>query len=160
VSEGLVGAGLRVIAVDESPEMLEEAKKKLGSGVEYKLGSAERLPLPDCEVDFAFANMLLHHVESPGVAVREMARIVKPGGKVVVTDLDRHTASFLRTEHRDRWMGFDRREVEDLFSGAGLIDVRVLGIGEECCATSEKGERAEIGIFAAVGVKPAHNTIK
>jgi ubiquinone/menaquinone biosynthesis C-methylase UbiE len=162
MSEGLLAAGARVVAVDDSEEMLSQARAKLGvnKGIEFRLGSAEKIPVPDGTADFVFANMVLHHVEHPGVAVKEMARILKPGGRVVVTDLDRHDAVFLKTEHHDRWMGFDRAAVREFISAAGLEEATVVGVGELCCATSSCGEKAEISIFAAVGRKPTHKTIK
>ena len=96
VTEGLLERGLRVIAVDRSEAMLEEMRRKFGDGaaVEYRIGEAESLPLADGSVDYVFANMYLHHVESPPEAIREMARIVKPGGRLVITDLDRHDLRF------------------------------------------------------------------
>jgi ubiquinone/menaquinone biosynthesis C-methylase UbiE len=162
MSEGLVNLGLNVIAVDESHEMLAEAKKKLESNpnVEFRLGSAEKIPIVDESVDYVFANMLLHHSDSPELAVREMSRITRSGGVVVLTDLDEHDAMFLRTEHHDRWMGFGRDIVRTWFQLAGLEDIIVTDIGENCCAKSESGEVAAVSIFAAVGRKPAHKIIK
>ena len=83
-----------------------------------------------------------------------MARILKPGGRVVVTDMDAHAFTFLRDEHHDRWMGFERRDVSSWFREAGLTDVRVEGLGDECCATSNCGGDAAVGIFIAVGTGP------
>jgi ubiquinone/menaquinone biosynthesis C-methylase UbiE len=56
--------------------------------------------------------MLLHHVEVPPEAIREMVRVLTPGGIVVITDLDEHTDERLRDEHHDRWMGLCREESE------------------------------------------------
>lgn len=156
VTEGLVERGLRVIAVDQSANMLAVlAEKFAGRGdVECRLGSAERLPLADASVDHVFANMYLHHVEDPAAAIVEMARVVKPGGKLVVTDLDSHEHEFLRTEQHDRWMGFERGQVRRWFEDAGLADVRIECAGADCCATSAEGEGASISIFAALGVRP------
>ena len=156
VTEGLLRRGLRVIAVDRSEAMLEEMRRKFGAGgaVEYRLGEAESLPLADGSVDYAFANMVLHHVESPPVAIREMARIVKPGGRLVITDLDRHDFDFLRTEHCDRWMGFDRPDVARWCAEAGLVDVKIDCVGENCCAASQSGcGEAAVSIFVASGTK-------
>ena len=156
VTEGLLRRGLRVIAVDRSEAMLEEMRRKFGDdvAVEYRLGEAESLPLADGSVDYAFANMYLHHVESPPVAIREMARIVKPGGRLVITDLDRHDFDFLRTEHCDRWMGFDRPDVARWFAEAGLVDVKIDCVGENCCAASQSGcGEAAVSIFVASGMK-------
>jgi ubiquinone/menaquinone biosynthesis C-methylase UbiE len=156
VTEGLLRRGLRVIAVDRSEAMREEMRRKFGDdvAVEYRLGEAESLPLADGSVDYAFANMYLHHVESPPVAIREMARIVKPGGRLVITDLDRHDFDFLRTEHCDRWMGFDRPDVARWFAEAGLVDVKIDCVGENCCAASRSGcGMAAVSIFVASGMK-------
>jgi ubiquinone/menaquinone biosynthesis C-methylase UbiE len=156
VTEGLLGCGLCVIAVDRSEAMIEEMKKKFGTGaaVEYRIGEAESLPLKDRSADYVFANMCLHHVESPSTAIREMARILKPGGRLVITDLDRHDFDFLRTEHCDRWMGFDRPDVARWCAEAGLVDVRIDYIGENCCAASQGGcGEAAVSIFVASGMK-------
>ncbi len=156
VTEGLLKRGLRVIAVDRSGAMLEEMKKKFGpdTAVEYRVGEAESLPLDDGSVDFVFANMYLHHVESPAAAIREMARILKPGGRIVITDLDRHEFDFLRVEHFDRWMGFDRPEVTRWLAEAGLTGVSIDCVGENCCAASQSGRgEAAISIFVAWAVR-------
>ena len=127
VTEALLSKGLRVIVVDQSEEMLAAMRYKFGARaeVDYRLGVAEHLPLEDAAVDYAFANMYLHHVEDPPAAIREMARIVKPGGWLVITDMDTHTYEFLRKEQHDRWLGFDRADIRRWFEEAGLHDVLV-----------------------------------
>jgi ubiquinone/menaquinone biosynthesis C-methylase UbiE len=154
VTEALLARGVRVIAIDQSPPMLDALREKLGL-VDCRVGTAERLPVSDGEVDYALANMFLHHVADPPGAIREMVRTIKPGGRLVITDLDRHDHEFLRTEHHDRWMGFDRGEVERWLADAGLVDVRVAGLDETCSSTSAGGEAAAIGIFLATGDRPA-----
>jgi ubiquinone/menaquinone biosynthesis C-methylase UbiE len=157
VTEGLLERGLRIIAVDRSEAMLAEMKNRFGEdgAVEYRMGEAESLPLEDSSVDYVFANMFLHHVEAPPAAIREMARILKPGGRLVITDLDRHEFDFLRREHCDRWMGFDRPDVARWFAEAGLVDVEIDCVGENCCAASQCGcGAAAVSIFAALGTRP------
>ena len=120
------------------------------------MGEAESLPLDAASVDYAFANMFLHHVEDPAATIKDMARTLKPGGKLVITDLDEHTHEFLREEQHDRWLGFKREAVAAWFEAAGLTNVIVDCIeGEECCATSCtcSDEHAEISIFVASGQK-------
>jgi len=156
ITKGLIDKGLKVIAVDQSEAMLEEMKKKFSSaeGIEYRLGEAEKLPIPDGAVDYAFANMYLHHVESPRKAIKEMVRILKPGGGLVITDMDEHEFKFLKEEHQDRWMGFKREDVRRWFEEAGLKNVMVDCVGENCCAQSSCGdEYASISIFVASGEK-------
>lgn len=155
VTEGLIHKGLKVIAVDQSEAMLEEMRKKFAGakGVEYRVGEAEKLPVPDSTVDYAFANMYLHHVEIPLEAIKEMVRILKPGGKLVITDMDEHRFDFLLKEHQDRWMGFKRGDITRWFGEAGLKDIVIDCVGECCAQSSCEDEIAEVSVFVASGVK-------
>jgi ubiquinone/menaquinone biosynthesis C-methylase UbiE len=152
LTEELLSRDLRVVAVDQSSEMLDLMQRKFlhSNDIEYKQAQAdERIPLPDNSVDYAFANMYLHHVESPLEAIREMARITTFGGRVVITDLDAHTYEFLREKHHDRWMGFERDDITVWLKEAGIDR-----IGEDCCDTSCDGTTtARISIFGAWGTK-------
>ncbi len=156
ISEGLIRAGLQVIAVDQSEAILKEMKKKFADieTIDYRVGQAQNLPISDAMVDYAFANMYLHHVESPPKAIEEMVRILKPEGKLVITDLDEHEFDFLREEHHDRWMGFKRADIVEWFQSVGLREIRIDSIGTCCEAQSScGGEFASIGIFIASGGK-------
>jgi ubiquinone/menaquinone biosynthesis C-methylase UbiE len=116
ITEGLIQRGVRVIAVDQSSAMLAEMKKRLGALAEvaYCVGDAEAVPIRECSVDYVFANMYLHHVENPLVAEREAVRILRPAGKLVITDLDEHDFKFLREEQHDRWLGFKTKGCVEL----------------------------------------------
>ncbi len=157
ISQGLIEEGLRVIAVDQSEAILNEMKAKFDRypAIDYRVGNAEDIPIPGETVDYAFANMCLHHVESPPDAIREMARILKPGGKLVITDADEHEFEFLREEHHDRWLGFKRTDLRTWFEAAGLLYVRVDDAGT-CCEVQSTchDDFARIGIFLASGQKP------
>jgi len=162
VTEALLAAGLSVFAVDQSPEMLAQLTSRFAHTHPGRVlplrGAAEALPLPHASVDFVFANMFLHHVDDPLAAIREMARILRPGGRLVLTDLDSHGHGFLLREHHDRWPGFARAEVAAWLSAAGLEGPRVDCCGPEgevCCADSRDGaDSARVSIFAASGRKP------
>jgi ubiquinone/menaquinone biosynthesis C-methylase UbiE len=154
LTEGLLKRGLKVIAVDLSNEMLEILKTKFNqyTQVFYLQGESESLPIKDQSVDYSMANMYLHHVEAPLLAIKEMKRILKPGGKLVITDLDTHDYEFLRTEQYDRWMGFDREDIRRWFIEAGLKNISIDCVGGECCTKSIEGcEEAKISIFIAYG---------
>lgn len=156
ITEELLKHGVRVIAVDQAENMLEQMKKKFGSkaSVEYRLGDAEHLPIESESVNYAFANMYLHHIEHPAVAIQEMVRILKSGGKLIITDLNAHNFEFLAKEQHDLWLGFKQQEIKRWFEEAGLNDVIVESAHATCCAASEcNAERAEISIFLASGVK-------
>ncbi len=81
-------------------------------------------------------------------------RILRPGGKLFITELDEHRFDFLRTEHYDRWMGFKREEIKNWLVMAGLRNVTIDYLGEDCCAKSCSGEKqARVSIFVASGEK-------
>lgn len=154
ITEGLLTKGVKVIAVDQSEAMLIQMKKKFPHDVDYRVGTAERLPIPDDTVDYVFANMYLHHVNSPPDALKEMTRILKKGGILVITDLDEHDFEFLRTEQHDTWMGFKREDIRTWFQDAGLESIVIDCTDESCCAQSDCGsEYANISIFLASGRK-------
>jgi len=156
ITSGLLKKGLEVIAVDFSEAMLKEMKRKFNGRekIDYRLATSERLPIENESVDYVFANMFLHHVESPEISIKEMTRVLKYGGKVVITDLDDHKYEFLRTEQHDRWLGFRRDDIANWFMDAGLKNVKIDCVGEDCCAESDTSEdTASISIFLAVGEK-------
>jgi DNA-binding transcriptional ArsR family regulator len=123
--------GLSVIAIDNSSRMLDAARTKLRAAgiddVELRAGDAGALPLADAEVDAAFAHMVLHYLPSPGEAVREMGRAIRPGGTVVIVDFVRHQHEWMRQELGVAWLGFSDDEIRAWFDEAGLahFDVQV-----------------------------------
>jgi ubiquinone/menaquinone biosynthesis C-methylase UbiE len=125
----LAQLGMRVVAIDHAPRRLEAARavfEKDGiTNVELRGGEAQALPLGDASVDAAFAHMVLHYVPQPAEAIREMARIVKPGGRVVVVDFVQHEAEWMREELGVLWLGFPSEEVVRWLADAGLRDVRI-----------------------------------
>ncbi len=126
----LVGVAPRVrqaYGFDNSPEMLEVARANLSgqANVELRLSDGSSLPLGDGTVDTVFANMYLHHAPDPSAAIREAARLLRSGGRLVITDVDQHQEEWMRTEMADLWLGFDREQVAGWFRTAGLTEVQV-----------------------------------
>lgn len=157
ITEGLIQRGLNVIAIDQSEAMLAEMRRKFSAvrEIDYRYGTAECLPVADASVDYVFANMYLHHVDEPIVAIREMVRLLKRGGKLIITDMDEHQFEFLRNELHDRWLGFRRTDVATWLVQAGLEQVTVESLDGGCCAQSEYGgQSASISVFVASGTRP------
>jgi ubiquinone/menaquinone biosynthesis C-methylase UbiE len=154
MAEGALAAGAHVIGVDSSERMLVQARSHLSQPTfETRVGDVESLPIRDEEGDVVLANMVLHHAPDPRRAIHEMTRVLKPGGRLVITDADTHEHEWLRTEQHDRWLGFERSDIARWFRDAGLVDVTVSDTTELCCPTSECGTKAAITIFVARGVK-------
>jgi len=155
----LARLGLDVIAIDHSPRMLEAARTRLaeegfavfaddftgqplaaapaaeGTGrVALRAGEAGALPLADGAVDAAFAHMVLHYLPAPADALREMARVVRPGGAVVVVDFVPHEAEWMREELGVQWLGFPPDEVAGWLRAVGLERLRVETIAASSAA--------------------------
>ena len=155
LAEAALDAGARVIGIDASEGMLSQARARFaGREFEARRGDVEALPVEDARADAVLANMVLHHAPDPARAIREMARILKPGGTLVITDADTHTHEWLRTEQHDRWLGFGRGDVAGWFEQAGLENVSVGDTKELCSPTSRCGTKAAITVFLARGRKP------
>jgi SAM-dependent methyltransferase len=122
----------RVIAVDRSAEVLKRARalarRRKVSNVTWRRGEIEKVPIKDGGVDVAVLSQALHHAADPARAVAEAARIVAPGGKVLVLDLRAHGEGWVRDRLGDRWQGFEDNALAKLLKDAGLKDVRV-GVG-------------------------------
>ena len=84
----------RAVGVDLSPKMLAEARKRAGlrPGVEFVEGDSEELPFADGEFTAVICTTSLHHYPHPDAAAKEMARVLAPGGRVVIADGTSDTA--------------------------------------------------------------------
>jgi len=118
-----------VVGIDRSDEVLERAKALAGRrrivNVEWKKGDLSRLPLRDDSVDVAMLSQALHHASDPERAMDETARVLRPGGRVLILDLRQHDQAWVRSRFGDRHLGFSSGELNALLDGAGLTDIRV-----------------------------------
>jgi len=78
--------GCTVVGVDQSAEMLAEARRRLGTGVRLVEASAERLPFPDHSFDALTFTYLLRYVADPAATLRELVRVVRPGGAIAALE--------------------------------------------------------------------------
>jgi len=152
-----VGKSGKVFCIDISEEMMKKARDNLSragvSNVEFRVGDAENIPLEDSSVDKVVGNMVLHHCPKPEYAIKEMARVLKPKGRLVLADMEEHKEKWLKGEMADLWLGFNLKKMKKMFQTAGLKKVKVELLRTKCCGISISGRKAEIGIFIASGEK-------
>jgi demethylmenaquinone methyltransferase/2-methoxy-6-polyprenyl-1,4-benzoquinol methylase len=86
VAEQLRQDGHRVTGLDQSPDMLAVAQRRFGDAVELVEGSAEKLPFDDASFDHLTFTYLLRYVDDPGAVLRELARVVRPGGTIAMLE--------------------------------------------------------------------------
>jgi ArsR family transcriptional regulator len=115
----------RVTAIDLSAQMLRVVQERsaeagVAARVAVEKGDLEALPLQSSSADAAFVSQVLHHVARPGHALKEAARILKPGGQLVLLDLARHEQEWVRNEWADHWLGFEEKELKGWLKDAGL----------------------------------------
>lgn len=155
MSEGLLDAGLKVTALDSSPEMIKFLKEKFSEiiGFNALLSEGDVLKTGDDSVDYAFANMYLHFVPDPPAMIREINRILKPGGKAAVTDLLSHDRETLIRNHNHRWPGFSFPDLYDWFIAAGFKNISIEKLDRGVNYKGESGEQIKFDVFIACGEK-------
>lgn len=135
LSQLLARRARQVWCIDNSPGMVEvgsELARKNGlENLTYKLGDIERVPLPDASVDLAILSQALHHAQRPDEAVAEAHRILRPGGQVLVLDLNEHGFEKARELYADVWLGFSESALHGFLKKAGFTQVEVTSVAKE-----------------------------
>jgi ArsR family transcriptional regulator len=112
------------LGIDQSREMLAVARVNLErAGLEnsiVRLGDMYQLPLADASFDAVVIHQVLHYADRPAAAIAEAARVLRPGGTLVVVDFAPHALEYLRDEHAHRRLGFADADVAEWFAAAGL----------------------------------------
>jgi demethylmenaquinone methyltransferase/2-methoxy-6-polyprenyl-1,4-benzoquinol methylase/ArsR family transcriptional regulator len=142
----------RAVGIDVSPDMLAIARDRLLRGnirnAQVRLGDIYRLPFPNgmtgAGFDVVLFHQVLHYLDDPGSAVAEAARVMAPGGRLLIADFAPHKEEFLRDEFAHRRLGFSDREVESWFAAAGLSDA-----GSETIAPQAEGEKLTVKLWLA-----------
>lgn len=114
----------RGVGVDLSREMLAVARAHLErAGLRHcqvRQADMYQLPFPSASFDAVLVHQVLHYAETPGDAIVEAARVLRPGGRLLVIDFERHDLETLRADHAHRRLGFDEAEVVGWLRAAGL----------------------------------------
>jgi ArsR family transcriptional regulator len=123
----------QVIAVDASAAMLQAARKRLEQfgNVELRLGDIESLPIEEGRLDAATLALVLHHLPAPQHALAEVARVLKPGGRLLVVDMLPHDRESYRQQMGHVWLGFSEEHVRRLLDESGFRDVRIVPLSPD-----------------------------
>jgi ubiquinone/menaquinone biosynthesis C-methylase UbiE len=126
VSEALAPFVREVLAVDSSGEMLQAARSRLRDYpcVTLRRGTLERLPIDDGVLDAAVMVLVLHHVAEPARVLGEAARVLRPGGRLLVADMLPHDHDEYRRTMGHVWLGFSERQIERWLGAAGFGPLR------------------------------------
>lgn len=135
ISQLLARRAKQVWCIDNSPRMVEVgtdlAKRNGLVNLAYKLGDIEQVPLPDKSVDVAILSQALHHAQHPQAAVSEAFRILRPGGQVLILDLNEHAFEKARELYADVWLGFKERVLHQFLQRAGFQQIEVAVVARE-----------------------------
>lgn len=134
------------VGVDASRAMLALARARLArAGLSHctvRLADMYRLPLADASFDAVVMQMVLHHAETPAAALAEGARVLRPGGLLIVVDLAPHANADCLQRLAHRWPGFADAEMRWLLAGAGLTAGGAVGVPGPLTVRIWQAERA------------------
>src|SRR5688572_5349168 len=138
----------QVIAVDSSADMLDAARLRVSAArnVDLRQGELESLPIDAGELDAAMLSLVLHYSPSPGRALAEVARVLRPGGRVLVVDMLPHERQEYQQQMGHVWLGFSEKHIGKLLTDAGFSNVRTRLLPADPDARGP-------ALFAAVAVK-------
>jgi ArsR family transcriptional regulator len=128
LSEDLAPYVARVIAVDGSADMLQAARARLAAhpNVEFREGALEALPIETATLDVAIIALVLHHQPDPARVLAEAARVLKPGGSVLIIDMYPHDRVEYQQQMGHVWLGFSEETTRRYLAAEGFDQVRIL----------------------------------
>lgn len=123
----------RVLAVDASAAMLQAAKKRLQAfnNVELRRGELEALPIDDGRLDAATLALVLHHLPEPEHALRDVARVLTPHGRLLIVDMLPHERDSYRQQMGHVWLGFSDEHVRRILDESGFGDIRIVPLSPD-----------------------------
>lgn len=126
--ELFAGRAKHALGIDRSSEMLRLARAKLSeqglANAELRQADLYALPLGDGEADAAILHHVLHFAQQPGAAIAEAARVLAPGGRLLIADFAPHDREELRTRDAHTRLGFSDDQIVAWFDTAGLAPAR------------------------------------
>ena len=126
--ELLAPRAVRAVGIDQSAAMLALARSRIDQAnlrnVHLRQGDIYAPPVERDGYDLVVIHQVLHFLDDPARALKEAARALAPGGRLVVVDFDAHAQEFLRTDFAHRRLGFASDEIAGFLAEAGLTGVQ------------------------------------
>ncbi len=133
------------VGIDLSREMLAIARSRLEKAGHHhcsvRQGDMYRLPWPGHSFDAVTIHQVLHFADAPARAIEEAARVLRPGGRMVVVDFVPHDLKYLRDTHAHRRLGCSNEEVAGWFGDAGLEPAETIHL---------RGDPLTVGVWLAI----------
>lgn len=158
LSVRMAGRFNKVRAIDISPQMVKVSKQNFEAkglrNIEISTGDVNKLCLQDESLDMAYCVVVLHHVLDPAECIKEMSRVLKKGGQLIIADFEAHKFDVLQREYSDFWLGFEKTQIVKWLKKANFQDVwlnRYPDIGFSL--ESKSGEISRVPLLIAGGAK-------
>lgn len=134
IAEILADSAERIVALDKSPAMLRVARARLqhlgSERIEMIQGDFANLPLPAAGMDTVLFHQVLHFAQNPAEALREAARVTRPGGRVAIVDFSAHQREELRERHAHARLGFTDAQMDAFLRDAGYAPNAPIALDE------------------------------
>ncbi|GLI91363.1 ArsR/SmtB family transcription factor [Methylocystis echinoides] len=139
----------QAVGVDLSTAMLAVARGRMEEtglrNVQLRQGDIYALPVERNSVDLAIMHQVLHYLDDPARALREAARVLAPGGRLLVVDFAPHQEEALRDKHAHRRLGFSNAEITGLLAQAGLETL----LHRELAPPAKEGAKLTVSLWLA-----------
>lgn len=151
ILELLSGRFDRGVGLDVNQSMLAYARSKLASGAfgnaQVRHGDLYNLPFANGVADAIVMHQVLHFLAEPAAAITEAARVLSPGGRIMIVDFAPHDLEFLRDAHAHERLGFAPTQIQQWFEDAGL---RFIGLREMRPVPGEGEQKLTVCLSLAV----------
>ena len=121
--------------MDNSEKMVQFGARKARqnglTNLEFRLGDLQNPPIDPASVDLVILRQALHHAEDPAKALQAAARLLRPGGRVMILDLVKHRFVQARELYGDRWLGFAESDLHRWLEAAGLSEIEITKVARE-----------------------------
>ena len=148
-------AGHNVTALDFDPGHLRRCQKVLRGWHQIRFVRLEgnAFPFEAGSFDTVLVSLFVHHATNPARVFVECARVLRPGGKVVIADLVKHEETWMMDTLRDVWLGFTSDEVRGWMEDADLSDIVVHDIDAKCTGPDFDEHEASVDILVITAKK-------